>query len=57
MNKKCLAVIFAVLVFSLLMAAPGTTIVYITKTGSKYHLDGCSYLKKSKIQTTLYEAV
>ncbi len=31
-------------------------IVYITSTGTKYHRDGCSYLKKSKIQTTLSSA-
>lgn len=30
--------------------------VYITNTGSKYHLDGCRHLKKSKIPTTLGEA-
>lgn len=29
------------------------TIVYITKSGEKYHRDGCRYLRKSKIQTTL----
>jgi hypothetical protein len=30
--------------------------VYVTKTGSKYHLDGCSYLR-SKIKTTKDQAV
>ena len=34
---------------------PVSAVVYITKTGSKYHRDGCSYLK-SKIQTTVTEA-
>lgn len=29
------------------------TTVYITETGTKYHKDGCSYLKKSKIKSTL----
>jgi hypothetical protein len=29
------------------------TIVYITKTGEKYHRDGCGSLSRSKIQTTL----
>ncbi len=28
-------------------------VVYITKTGGKYHRSGCQYLKKSCIQTTL----
>lgn len=30
--------------------------VYITKTGSKYHDSGCSYLSKSKIEITLSDA-
>jgi len=36
--------------------ASGDTIVYITKTGKKYHTDGCQYLRKSKIPITLKEA-
>ena len=35
----------------------GDTIVYVTRTGSKYHRDGCSSLSKSKIEITLKEAV
>ncbi len=30
--------------------------VYTTKTGSKYHVDGCSYLSKSKIPISLSDA-
>ena len=30
--------------------------VYITRTGAKYHDDGCRYLSRSKIKTTLSEA-
>lgn len=30
--------------------------VYITRTGSKYHRDGCSYLRQSKIPISLSEA-
>ena len=30
--------------------------VYITKTGEKYHHDGCQYLKKSKIPISLSDA-
>lgn len=30
-----------------------STVVYITKTGKKYHTSGCRYLSKSKIKTTL----
>lgn len=42
---------------STVLAASGDTIVYVTKTGECYHADGCSCLKKSKIETTLQEAV
>ena len=38
-------------------AADGNMTVYITKTGHCYHLDGCSSLRKSKIETTLQKAV
>lgn len=38
-------------------AADGTTIVYITKTGEKYHTGKCSYLRKSKIEISLEDAV
>jgi hypothetical protein len=31
--------------------------VYITKTGQKYHADGCQYLSQSKIPIKLSEAV
>ncbi len=31
--------------------------VYITKTGDKYHRDGCSYLKKSKIAISKEDAI
>lgn len=32
------------------------TVVYITKTGEKYHKDGCRYLRQSKIKTTKQKA-
>ena len=32
------------------------TIVYVTKTGSKYHTSSCHYLKHSKYSKTLSEA-
>ena len=38
-------------------AAGGDTTVYVTKTGEKYHSDGCSSLSHSKIATTLQDAV
>jgi hypothetical protein len=30
--------------------------VYITKTGKKYHRDGCRYLSKSKVPVSLKDA-
>ena len=39
------------------LAASGDTTVYITKTGECYHSDGCSSLRRSKIATTLQNAV
>lgn len=38
-------------------AASGSTIVYITETGKKYHNEGCSSLRQSCIEKTLAEAV
>lgn len=35
---------------------PVETIVYITRTGSKYHTSGCRYLRKSKIEISLSNA-
>jgi hypothetical protein len=35
---------------------PATIVVYVTKTGEKYHRDGCRYLAKSKIAMSLKEA-
>lgn len=35
---------------------PLTEVVYITKTGTKYHTGSCHFLKKSKIKTTKSEA-
>jgi len=31
-------------------------IVYVTKSGTKYHKDGCPYLKGSKIPVSLEQA-
>ena len=41
---------------SLFAAADPKTVVYITKTGEKYHRGSCRYLSRSKIKTTLGEA-
>jgi hypothetical protein len=37
-------------------ADPATLTVYITKTGEKYHRDGCRYLSRSRIPIPLKEA-
>jgi cbb3-type cytochrome oxidase cytochrome c subunit len=36
---------------------PQTITVYVTRTGAKYHRDGCRYLSRSKIPMPLAEAV
>jgi hypothetical protein len=35
---------------------PETITVYVTRTGAKYHRDGCRYLSRSKIAMSLKEA-
>lgn len=37
-------------------AAVQSVYVYVTQTGSKYHLEGCTYLSQSRIKMTLAEA-
>ena len=39
------------------VALSDNSTVYVTKTGKKYHRDGCSSLSKSKIAITYAEAV
>ena len=36
---------------------PAKLTVYVTKTGQKYHREGCSSLRKSKIAVSVKEAV
>lgn len=57
MKKKVAILLLILFTISVVFAAPGSTIVFITKTGSKYHREGCSSLKKSKMPITLQEAV
>ena len=44
--------------FSLLLIAPEvrSQTVYVTRTGEKYHNDGCRYLSRSQIETTVAKA-
>lgn len=65
MKQKMKSIISTILVFSTLLlvmpinvlAADGSTTVYVTKTGEKYHTSGCQYLRKSKISISLQDAV
>lgn len=36
--------------------AQNSSVCYVTSSGTKYHRDGCSYLKKSKTKMTVQEA-
>lgn len=38
------------------LLADGNATVYVTKTGKKYHCDGCRSLRKSKIAMSLKDA-
>jgi len=60
MKKICKCFLFFVLACVLagvVYAASPDTIVYVTKTGEKYHTEQCSSLKKSKIAISLEKAV
>lgn len=57
MKKAILGTIALVLAAALVYSAPASTTVYVTRTGEKYHTSSCRTLKKSKIETTLVEAV
>jgi hypothetical protein len=35
---------------------PATITLYVTKTGQKYHHDGCHYLRQSRISMSLNDA-
>jgi uncharacterized membrane protein len=56
--KKVIAVVILFLFVAVtVFAASADTVVYITRTGAKYHRGSCSYLRQSKIETTLGSAV
>ena len=61
LKKQLLTLLLVVgMVFSLPLttfAASGNTTVYVTRTGEKYHRNGCQYLRKSKIAISLQDAV
>jgi len=49
--------IIAFLFLAEVLFAQSDVVVYVTKTGAKYHKAGCSYLRKSSIPINLSEAV
>lgn len=53
---KTLKSTFLLCLFVISCATISAQTVYVTKTGEKYHLEDCQYLKYSKIETTLQEA-
>ncbi len=61
LKKQLLTLLLVVgMVFSLPLttfAASGNTTVYVTRTGEKYHSNGCQYLRKSQIAISLQDAV
>jgi hypothetical protein len=55
---KCILIIILVCAIAGIGYAAGSdTVVYITKTGERYHIESCSSLRNSKIAITLGEAV
>jgi len=55
-QKRVVFLALFLLLASVFFAAPGSTVVYITKTGAKYHREGCSSLAKSKIAISLEDS-
>jgi methylphosphotriester-DNA--protein-cysteine methyltransferase len=56
--SRCVLIIFLLCIIAGAGYAAGRdTVVYITKTGEKYHTEECSSVRNSKIAVTLGEAV
>jgi methylphosphotriester-DNA--protein-cysteine methyltransferase len=56
-GKFLLIIILVCMIAVVGYAAGQDTVVYITKTGEKYHTGQCSSLKKSRISISLGDAV
>ncbi|MEI0477966.1 Ada metal-binding domain-containing protein [Brachyspira pulli] len=56
MKLKIIKLLLLLLIISI-TASSQEKIVYITRTGEKYHLEHCSSLRRSKIKITLSEAI
>jgi len=50
-------ILFLVLFLTFLTVNVFSQTVYVTKTGTKYHTEGCRYLSKSKIAIELTDAI
>lgn len=57
MKRRVSIIVLLIIILSIVSSSPGSTIVYITKTGAKYHRDGCPSLKKSQIAISLSVAI
>jgi hypothetical protein len=55
--KFVVVIVLVCVIAGVAFAAGRDTVVYITKTGEKYHTEGCSSVRSSKIAITLGEAV
>ena len=58
-KKKCITAIVLLFLFvlsGLVWADSQGITVYVTKTGKKYHVESCRYLRSSKIPITLESA-
>lgn len=54
--RKLLTFSLGLVLLSCATATSIDTTVYVTRTGAKYHRDGCRYLRQSKIAKPLTEA-
>jgi hypothetical protein len=52
-TRLIVSILLAVMLCTAALAGDADVTVYVTKTGEKYHLGDCRYLKKSKIKTNL----
>jgi methylphosphotriester-DNA--protein-cysteine methyltransferase len=58
MKKTGFLIVILVCVIAVAVFAAGRdAVVYVTKTGEKYHTEECSSVRNSKIAVTLVEAV
>jgi micrococcal nuclease len=57
LNGQKRVIVLVLLAFFLFPAASPDDIVYITYTGTRYHLDGCSSLERSQIAVSLLDAI